>query len=123
MMISIISPVWDAQGEFLGVSGVDVALDKMQEQLLVSRDYQSAHLVALAEDGTVLVDSADGSKVGQLASDVGYGALMEDAETIQSMPEGEQENSRFTIRGGKNFGTGKSGVSVAIPLSTNGKTH
>ena len=43
----------------------------MQEQLLVSRDYQSAHLVALAEDGTVLVDSADGSKVGQLASDVG----------------------------------------------------
>ncbi len=123
MMISIISPVWDAQGEFLGVSGVDVALDKMQEQLLVSRDYQSAHLVALAEDGTVLVDSADGSKVGQLASDVGYGALMEDAETIQSMPEGEQENSRFTIRGSKNFGTGKSGVSVAVPLSTNGKTH
>ena len=123
MMISIIAPVWDAKGEFLGVSGVDVSLDNMQEQLLVSRDYRSAHLVALAEDGTVLVDSADSSKVGQLASDVGYGTMMEDAAAIHSMPEGEQENSRFTIRGGKNFGTGKSGVSVAVPLSIGGKTQ
>ena len=40
MMISIISPVWDAQGNFLGVSGVDVGLDHMQEELLVSTDYQ-----------------------------------------------------------------------------------
>ena len=54
MMISIISPVWDAQGNFLGVSGVDVGLDHMQEELLVSTDYRSAHLVALAEDNSLL---------------------------------------------------------------------
>lgn len=123
MMISIISPVWDAEGEFLGVSGVDVALDKMQEQLLVSTDYKSAHLVALAEDGTVLVDSSDGAKVGQAASDVGYGAFLEDAGKVRSMEEGEQENSRSIIRKGKNFSSGKNGISVAIPLTVSGKTQ
>lgn len=123
MMISIIAPVWDAQGEFLGVSGVDVGLDNMQEQLLVSTDYKSAHLVALAQDGTVLVDSADSAKVGQAASDVGYGALEEDAKKINSMAEGKQENSRTVIRKGKNYSTGKNGISVSIPLTVSGKTQ
>lgn len=122
MMISIISPIWNAEGEFLGVAGVDVGLDNMQERLLVSTDYKSAHLVALAEDGTILVDSADDTKVGQSASNIGYDTMVEDANKIRSMSEGEYVNSRFIIKNGKNFSTGKKGVSVAIPLTIEGKT-
>ncbi len=123
MMISIIAPVWNAQGQFFGVAGVDVGLSNMQEQLLVSTDYNSAHLVVLAEDGTILVDSADSTKVGQNASDVGYHTMIEDANKVRSMSEGENVNSRSVLKGGKNFGTGKGGVSVAIPLTVNGKTQ
>ena len=122
MMISIIAPVFDAQGEFLGVTGVDVALDHMQEQLLVSTDYKTAHLVALAEDGTVLVDSADSGKVGQAASDIGYEKLAAYAQNVSAMAEGDKENSRFLINKGKNYGTGKNGMSVSIPLTISGKT-
>ncbi len=121
MMISIIAPVFDAQGEFLGVTGVDVALDHMQEELLVSKDYKTAHLVALAEDGTVLVDSADSGKTGQAAADIGYDKLAEYAQKVYDMPQGDHENSRFLIKGGKNFGTGRSGTSVTIPLTISGK--
>ncbi len=123
MMISIIAPIWNAEGEFFGVAGVDVGLDNMQEQLLVSTNYRSAHLVALSNDGTVLVDSADSATVGKNASEVGYDRMVQDAEKIFSMPEGEKENSRFLIGKGKNFGTGKSGISVAIPLTVSGKTQ
>ena len=123
MMISIIAPIWDAEGKFFGVAGVDVGLDNMQEQLLVSTEYSSAHLVALAEDGTVLVDSADETKIGQKASDIGYSAMAENAGEIHSMPEGERVNSRYVYKSGKNFGTGKRGVSVAVPLSVCGKTQ
>lgn len=123
MMISIIAPIFDAQGEFLGVTGVDVALDHMQEQLLVSTDYKTAHLATLAEDGTVLVDSADDEKIGQAATDIGYEKLAEYAKKVYDMPEGEHENSRFLIKGGKNFGTGKSGMSVTVPLSISGKAN
>ena len=123
MMISIIAPIWDAEGKFLGVAGVDVGLDNMQEQLLVSTEYSSAHLVALAEDGTVLVDSADETKIGQKASDIGYSAMAENAGEIHSMMEGERVNSRYVYKSGKNFGTGKRGVSVAVPLSVCGKTQ
>ncbi len=35
MMISIIAPILDADGNFLGVTGVDVGLENMQEELLV----------------------------------------------------------------------------------------
>ncbi len=123
MMISIISPVWDAEGKFLGVSGVDVSLDNMQEQLLVNTNYKSAHLVALAEDGTILVDSADDTKVGKIASEVGYDKMLESADSVRSMSEGEHENSRSIIEKRKNFGTGKSGISVTIPLTISGKTQ
>ena len=90
MMISIIAPIWNAEGEFFGVAGVDVGLDNMQEQLLVSTNYRSAHLVALSNDGTVLVDSADSATVGKNASEVGYDRMVQDAEKIFSMPEGEK---------------------------------
>lgn len=123
MMISIISPVWNAEGKFLGVSGVDVALDDMQEHLLVSTDYNSSHLVALSADGTILVDSADGSKVGQSASSVGYTAMAENANKLYSMAEGEHINSRSIIVNGTNFSTGRNGISVSIPLTVNGKAQ
>lgn len=121
MMISIIAPVFDAEGKFLGVTGVDVGLDNMQEELLVSTDYKTAHLAALAADGTILVDSAGNEKVGQLAADAGYGKLQEYADDVRSMPEGEHENSRFLIKSGKNFGTDKRGMTVTIPLTISGK--
>ncbi len=40
--------------------------------MLVSTDYDSAHLVALAEDGTILIDSAEAGKVGKTAQEAGY---------------------------------------------------
>ncbi len=123
MMISIIAPIWDSQGEFLGVTGVDVALDNMQEELLVSTDYNSAQLVALAEDGTILVDSANGENVGQAAVDVGYDKMAGTAEKIHSMSESGEVNSRFVITKDKNYHTGKRGISVAIPLAVSGKTQ
>lgn len=122
MMISIIAPLWDAQGEFLGVCGVDVALDKMQEQLLISTDYKSVHLVALAEDGTILVDSADNTTVGKTVSEVGYNTMSTDAQKFSSMPIRDR-SSRALIKARKNYGTKRGGVCVTIPLTMNDKTH
>lgn len=123
MMISIIAPVWDAQGTFFGVSGVDVGLDDMQERLLVSSDYKSAHLVALAADGTILVDSADGMTVGKTAAEAGYDTLEQDVETFNALPEEMRGSSRAVIRNRENFGTGKSGICVTIPLTVDDKTQ
>ena len=50
MMISIIAPVYDAEGDFLGVAGCDVALADMQTQQYASTGYKSTHMIALAED-------------------------------------------------------------------------
>ncbi|MCI9422760.1 MAG: HAMP domain-containing protein [Dorea sp.] len=122
MMISIIAPLWDAEGQFFGVSGVDVGLDNMQENMLVSTDYDSAHLVALAEDGTILIDSANADKVGKTASEAGYSQMAEDAKEVQAMPEGENMNSNSVIKETTNFSSGKKGISVAIPLTVNDKT-
>lgn len=116
MMISVISPVQNAEGEFLGVAGVDVGLNNMQEKLLLSTDYSSAHLVALAEDGTVLVDSADNSTIGKNASEVGYDLITRNADKLQSLSENGKSRSIIT-RGKKNFATGKKGVSATIPLN------
>ncbi len=121
MMISIIAPIYNAQGEFLGVTGVDVGLSDMQEELLVSTDYKTAHLAALAADGTVMVDSAGDSKIGQTTSEAGYEQLADFAQKIRSMPEGTYENSRFFIKSGRNFGTDKRGMTVTIPLTIGGK--
>ena len=120
MMISIISPIWNAQGDFGGVSGVDVSLSNMQEKLLVSTDYDSVHLVAVSEDGTILVDSADDSTVGKNAADVGYNIIMTNADKIRSMPKSDYVNSCSIISKGKNFATGKKGVSVTVPLNVSG---
>ncbi len=121
MMISIIAPILDADGNFLGVTGVDVGLENMQEELLVSTDYKTAHLTALAADGTILMDSADAQKVGMSAKDAGYETLMEDAQKVYAMQEGEYQNSRYLIKSGENFGTGKRGMTVTIPLTIGGK--
>ncbi len=123
MMISIIAPLWNAEGQFFGVSGVDVGLDNMQENMLVSTDYDSAHLVALAEDGTILIDSANADKVGKTASEAGYSQMAEDAKEVQAMPEGENMNSNSVIKETTNFSSGKKGISAAIPLTVNDKTR
>ncbi len=121
MMISIIAPVYDAEGNFLGVAGVDVALDDMQSRSFAGTGYASTHMTALAEDGTVLLDSADPSKVGYIASEVGYDLMMANGEKIRSMPEGDYVNSRYIIsRGVTNFASMKKGISVTIPLSISG---
>ena len=41
MMISIIAPVYDAEGAFLGVAGCDVALSDMKTQQYASTGYDS----------------------------------------------------------------------------------
>ncbi len=117
MMISIIAPVYDAEGGFLGVAGCDVALADMQTQQYASAGYRSTHMVALAEDGTVLLDTADASTVGKVASEAGYETILADAEELKQMNEGEYINS-ISIVDNKvpNHATGRRGIAITVPL-------
>ena len=47
MMISIIAPVYDADGAFFGVAGCDVALADMQTQRYADAGYHSTHMVEI----------------------------------------------------------------------------
>ena len=117
MMISIIAPVYDAEGNFYGVAGCDLALADMGIQQYAATGYKTTHMISLAEDGTVLLDSADESTVGSLASDVGYDRLLTDAQKLKELPEGEYANSLSVVnKRATNFATGRSGVSVTVPL-------
>ena len=117
MMISIIAPVYNAEGDFFGVAGCDVALNDMQTQHYAGTGYRSTHMVALAEDGTVLLDSADPSTIGKTAPDAGYDALLTDAEKLKTMQEGEFLNSNSIVNDrAKNFSTGKKGIAITVPL-------
>lgn len=117
MMISIIAPIYDANGDFLGVAGCDVALADMQTQQYAHTGYESTHMVALAEDGTVLLDTADLSTVGKLASDVGYSTILEDANELRSMGNGEYINSISIVDSSvTNYGTGKMGIAAMVPI-------
>ncbi len=117
MMISIIAPVYNAEGEFFGVAGCDVALNDMQTQQYASTGYRSTHMVTLAEDGTVLMDSADPSTIGKLASDAGYDTILTDAQKLKSLPEGEYLNSNSVINDRtNNLSTGKRGIAITVPI-------
>lgn len=117
MMISILAPIYDVDGNFYGVAGVDVALDDMQSRQYAGTGYVSTHMVALSEDGTVLLDTADPSLVGKPAVDIGYTKIFENGEKLRSMPEGAYVNSKKIVNQWvKNFATKKRGVSVTIPL-------
>lgn len=117
MMISIIAPVYDAEGAFLGVAGCDVALDDMQTQQYARTGYKSTHMVALAEDKTVLLDTNDPSTVGKMASQAGYDTMQSDTETLKQMEEGSYINS-ISVENTKmtNYATGKRGISITVPL-------
>lgn len=117
MMISIIAPIYNAEGDFFGVAGCDVALNDMQTQRYANTGYRSTHMVALAEDGTVLLDSADPSTIGKTAPDAGYEAILTDTEKLKTMQEGEFINSNSVINDkAKNFSTGKGGIAITVPL-------
>ena len=117
MMISIIAPVYDAEGAFLGVAGCDVALDDMQTQQYARTGYKSTHMVALAEDGTVLLDTSDPAIVGSMASEAGYDTIQSDTGTLKSMEEGSYINSISVINTRMtNHATGKRGISITVPL-------
>ena len=117
MMISIIAPVYDAEGEFLGVAGCDVALADMQTQQYASTGYKSTHMIALAEDGTVLLDTANPSLVGKGASEAGYDTVQSDTQELKSMPEGAYINSISVINNKvSNYATGKRGIAITVPL-------
>ncbi len=117
MMISIIAPVYDAEGDFLGVAGCDVALADMQTQQYASTGYKSTHMIALAEDGTVLLDTANPSLVGKGASEAGYDTVLADTQELKSMPEGAYINSISVINNKvSNYATGKRGIAITVPL-------
>lgn len=117
MMISIIAPVYDAKGDFLGVAGCDLALEDMQTQQYAGTGYSSTHMVSLAEDGTVLLDSSNPSFVGKTASEAGYDKILADSEKLKAMQDDTYVNSLFVIdKQIKNFATMKSGVAVTVPL-------
>ena len=117
MMISIIAPVYDAEGDFLGVAGCDVALADMQTQQYSSTGYKSTHMIALAEDGTVLLDTANPSLVGKGASEAGYDTVLADTQELKSMPEGAYINSISVINNKvSNYATGKRGIAITVPL-------
>lgn len=117
MMISIIAPVYDAEGEFLGVAGCDVALADMQTQQYAKTGYTSTHMIALAEDGTVLLDTANPSAVGKGASEAGYDTVLADTQALKSMPEGAYINSISVVNNKvPNYATGKRGIAITVPL-------
>ena len=117
MMISIIAPVYDAAGNFFGVAGCDLALADMQNQRYAETGYTSTHMVALAEDATILLDTANPSLVGEPASTAGYDEIAADAQKLKELPEGESANSLSVIsRRSTNSATGRSGISVTVPL-------
>ncbi len=117
MMISIIAPVYDANGDFLGVAGCDVALNDMQSQQYASTGYESTHMVALAEDKTILLDTKNSDYVGKNADEVGYTNITSDTDKVKAMPDGAYLNSNYVVNDNiTNFATMKRGVSVTVPL-------
>ncbi|NBI71754.1 methyl-accepting chemotaxis protein [Clostridiaceae bacterium] len=118
MMISVIAPIRDVNGNFMGVAGMDVALDDMQSMRFAGTGYESAHMVALAEDTTILVDSANPSAVGKPASDNGYQIMCEAQERLRGMSQTEHANSLYVIENHiTNFATENRGISVSVPLT------
>ncbi len=120
MMISIMAPIYDTNGTFFGIAGVDVALTDMGAQNYASTGYSSTHMVALSEDNTVLLDSSFSDRVGKNASEVGYSILANDSNNIRAMSDGTFLNSNYMIDYSMtNFATSKIGVSVVVPLTIN----
>lgn len=117
MMISIIAPMYDAKGDFLGVAGCDVALDDLQTQDYGRTGYNSTHMVAFAEDSTILLDTSNPAMVGKTASEAGYDAALADTQKLKAMSDGAYANS-LSITNTKisNYATGKKGVAVTVPL-------
>ncbi|MEY8320681.1 methyl-accepting chemotaxis protein [Lachnospiraceae bacterium 46-61] len=117
MMISIIAPIYDANGDFLGVAGCDVALNDMQSQQYASTGYKSTHMVALSEDKTILLDTKNNDYVGKNADEVGYTNITSDTDKVKAMPDGAYLNSNYVVNDDiTNFATMKKGVSVTVPL-------
>ncbi len=120
MMISVIAPVYDAEGKFFGVAGCDVALADMQTQQYASTGYDSTHMVALAEDGTILLDSHNSEFVGKPASEAGYENIIGYSEKLKSIQDNAYINSISVIdEQAINLATMKSGISVTVPLKMN----
>ena len=117
MMISIIAPVYDATGEFLGVAVCDLALADMQTQNYAQTGYSSTHMVTLAEDGTVLTDSKNPDLVGITAEEAGYGNIIKDVQKLKSMQDDNNVNTLSVINDDViNYATKEKGVSVVVPL-------
>ena len=117
MMISIIAPVYDATGEFLGVAGCDLALADMQTQNYAQTGYPSTHMVTLAEDGTVLTDSKNPDSVGITAEEAGYENIIKDVQKLKSMQDDNNVNTLSVINDDViNYATKEKGVSVVVPL-------
>ena len=117
MMISIIAPIYDANGDFLGIAGCDVALNDMQSQQYANTGYKSTHMVALSEDKTILLDTKNSDYVGKNADEVGYTNITSDTDKVKAMPDGAYLNSNYVVNDNiTNFATMKKGVSVTVPL-------
>lgn len=117
MMISIIAPVYDADGEFLGVAGCDVALADMQTQQYAQIGYETIHMVVLAEDETILLDTNNASLVGKTAAEAGYDQISADLKKLDSMKEGPNVNSVAVMNGSTvNYATEKKGIAVTVPM-------
>lgn len=121
MMISVIAPIHDTEGNFMGVAGMDVALDDLQSMRFAGTGYESAHMVALAEDGTILVDTANPAAVGKPASDTGYAVMGKAQDSLSGMPPSENANSLYVLENNiTNFATKNRGISVSVPLTMSG---
>ena len=117
MMISIIAPIYDANGDFLGIAGCDVALNDMQSQQYANTGYKSTHMVALSEDKTILLDTKNSDYVGKNADEVGYTNITSDTDKVKAMSDGTYLNSNYVVNDNiTNFATMKKGVSVTVPL-------
>ena len=119
MMFSVAAPLYDNEGIFRGTAGLDVDLSKLSDFSFAATGYSSTHMMAIADNGKVLLNTADSSTVGKSVEELNYDGFTETFEEVKSQKSGEDySNSVSVIREDViNPQTGNPGLSVAVPIS------
>lgn len=122
IMISIVSPILDNLGTFMGIVGADVNLQSIQNFRKATTGYQSTHLLALSEGGKVLIDSVNNDNIALDISKLNYEGAAESTKQAIALPEDTSyTNSRYILRTNTiNPQSGKLGVAITVPINIYG---
>lgn len=116
LILSVAAPVYDEGGNILGVAGVDISLDHVNEVLEGYKIGNSGYVTLISKNGE-LVYHPDAEKVLKEASEAGYSDTMVNA--INSKQEGF---SKYKVDGSTKYGylsfIGETGYMVASSLGS-----